>query len=299
VKKCEGIAAMRPFLLLSLALVLSSRASAEPVKGFEANAEVRMGAATAPFFTDDFPEAKGRGGALLFGGSWHAKNRIGFGLMVPLVLVRLDEPDRLYTDEPAWGNPLFSVEGRLLLAREPHARVDGVLRLGVGAPLADHGPPPSLSKSRALAIADALGGWQDRELFAPGMLPFTVTTGVELEEGLFRGEGSVKLAPMVRINDADLPEGTPRDFAFYALAKLGGSIWVFPELGIGAFASLGIDAASQVRTPSSETLQFVVAPSMSFRIGSHVRLETEFVIPVAGALGGSTYGLGLHAGVGW
>src|SRR5882672_1404602 len=181
--------------LLALALALPRRASAEPAGGFETNAELRVGSATAPFFTEEFPEAKGRGGALLFGGSWHADDGVGICLMVPLFFVRLTEPDGRYTDEPAWGNPLFSV--------------DGVLRLGVGAPLADYGPPPSLSKSRALAIADAISGWQDRELFAPGVLPFTVTTGVEVEHGVFRGEGSVKLAPMVRINDADLPEGTP------------------------------------------------------------------------------------------
>jgi hypothetical protein len=227
VKKCEGIAAMLPVLL-----AVPARVSAEPARGFETNAALRVGVATAPFFTEEYPEAKGRGGALLFGGSWHAENGLGVGLTVPLVLVRLTEPENRYTDEPAWGNPLFSFEGRLPFTRGPRGRVDGVLRIGVGAPLADFGPPPTLSKSRALAIADAIDGWQNRELFAPGVLPFTVTTAVTFEKGIFRGGGSLKLAAMPRINDADLPEGAARSFAFSALAAARGTVWPFPSLSV-------------------------------------------------------------------
>jgi hypothetical protein len=269
------------------------------VGGFATNADVHVGAATAPFFTEDCPEAKGRGGVLWFGGSWHAENGIGVGLTVPLVLVRITELENRQTDEPAWGNPLFSVEGWLSLARRAHDRVDGVLRIGVGAPLADFGPPPTLSKSRALAIADAISGWQARELFAPGVVPFTVTSAVTFEHGVLRGDGTVKLVPMVRINDADLPGGTAHAFAFSALAAARGSVWLFPELGFGALASLVIDAAPQAWTPRGQTLQFVLAPLMSFRVGSSVQLGTEFLIPVAGSLGGNTFGYHLNAAVAW
>jgi hypothetical protein len=294
VKKCEGIGATLLFVL-----ALAARAPAEPAEGLETNADLRLGVARAPFFTEDYPQAKGRGGVLSFGGSWHIKSRIGVGLMVPLGLVRITEPDGRYTDEPAWGNPMVSAEGWLSLARGPRVRVDGMLRLGVGAPLADFGPPSTLSKSRALAIADAIDGWQNREMFAPGLLPFTVTTAVTFEKGVFRGEGGVKLAPMVRIDDADLPAGTARPFAFTGLVTARGAVWPFPTFGFGALAALSFEAVPQATTTHGQPLQFVLGPLMAFRAGSKVKLGTEFLVPLGGALGGSTYGLGFDAAVDW
>jgi hypothetical protein len=271
--------------------------------GFEANADLHAGVATTPLYTAPFdtaepPRAEGRGGVLVFGGSWRAKQGFSVGLGVPVVLVRLTEPAGSYRDEPAWGNPFFSVEARMPFERKPGGSAEGFFRFGIGAPLADYGPPATLSKSRALAVADAIRGWQNHELFAAGVLPFTAATGVSLERGVFRGEGSVRFTPMVRINDADLPEGTARPFAFSALAAASGTVWPVPELGVGALASLVIDAVPLVGT-SNGTLQFVMTPLASFRAGSHVTLGTEFIIPIAGPLGGNAIGFGFHAAVSW
>ena len=289
----------RRALGFSVLLAFSTRAlAADSAHEFEANLALQLGVATTPFYTAEYPRAEGRGGALVFGGAWHAAHGISVGLGVPLVLVRLTEPAGVDRYEPAWGNPFFSVEGKLPFERRPEGSVEGVLRLGIGAPLADYGPPGTLSKSRALAVADGIRGWQDRELFAAGVLPFTVTAGVLLEHGIFRGVGSIKFAPMVRINDADLPEGTPRPFAFSMLAAASGTVWPVPELGVGARASLLIDAVPQAGT-ADEALQFVMTPLASFRLGSHVQLGAEFVIPIAGPLGGNAVGFGARAAIAW
>jgi hypothetical protein len=71
------------------------------------------------------------------------------------------------------------------------------------------------------------------------------------------------------------------------------------SLAFGALASLLIDAVPQASVPRGQTLQFVVAPLMSFRVGQGVRLGTEFLVPVGGSLGGNTYGFGFDATVEW
>src|SRR5580765_1110523 len=125
---------------------------------FEANADLHVGVATTLLYTAPFdaesPRAEGSGGALVFGGTWRSKQGFSVGLGVPLVLIRLTEPAGGDRDEPAWGNPFFSFETRMPFERS----VEGFFRLGIGAPLADHGPPGTLSKSRALAVADAIRG---------------------------------------------------------------------------------------------------------------------------------------------
>jgi hypothetical protein len=289
----------RRALGFSVVLAFPTRALAlDPAHEFEANADLHLGVATTPFYTAEYPRAEGRGGALVFGGAWHAQGGFSVGLGVPLVFVRLTEPGAEYRDEPAWGNPFFSAEWRMPFERRPAGSVEGFLRLGIGAPLADYGPPGTLSKSRALAVADGLRGWQERELFAAGFLPFAVTAGASFESGIFRGEGSMKFAPLVRINDADLPDGTPRPFAFSMLAAASGIVSPVPEIGIGARASLLIDAVPQAG-PVGANLQFVMTPLASFRVGSHFTLGTEFVIPVGGPLGGNAVGFGIHAAVVW
>jgi hypothetical protein len=263
--------------------------------------ELTAGVAETPFFNGADARAQGRGGALVFGGSWHWKNGFGVGLSVPVVAIRLREPAGADRDEPSWGNPLFWAERRMLFTFAPDTndRVEGWLRLGIGAPLADMGPPETLSKNRALAVADALTGFEYRELFVPGVLPFTTTAGVAIAHATVRGETSIKLTPLVRVDDAYLAEPFRRSFAVSLVAKAGGSFWPFPALGIGAVAFLVIDAAPPADSPNGRTLQFVVSPELEYRLGKHVNLETNFVIPVGGALGGNTLAFGLRAAVRW
>jgi hypothetical protein len=290
---------LAPLLLDALPAPVCDSATCR--EGLRTNVELHAGVASAPFYSVRERRAEGRGGALVFGGSWQWRSGFGVGLSVPLVFVRLSEPATADRNEPAWGNPLFLAERRVLFTRDPAAgdRVEGWFRLGVGAPLADMGPPRTLSKNRALAVADALRGFEDGELFTPGVVPFTATAGLAVDDAPFRGETSVKLTPMVRIDDAYLPEAFRHSFAFSAIAKAGGSLWPVPELGIGAVAFLVIDAAPPVDFLGAHTLQFVLSPNASYKLGAHVSLDTGFVIPIGGALGGNTLAFDVRAAVTW
>jgi hypothetical protein len=280
-----------------LALAGSAHARA-PTHALEVDVQGLAGAATAPFFTSALPEAKGGGMVLVFGGFYRAQSGLGAGLYVPATVTRLREPSGADTDEPSWGNPMFWGERRFALSRDPLRRLDGWVRIGVGAPLADMGPRGSLTKNRALAVADALDGFRDREFFTPGVVPFALASGVVLDTGTVDVEGSVKLVPMVRIDDAFLPAPARKDAALVAVANTGGSVWPFPELGFGARASLSVDAAPAAHSARESELQLVLAPTVLARAG-HTRLETELVVPVAGALGGKTIALGFRAAFEW
>ena len=268
------------------------------MRPFEVDVEALAGAATAPFVTPELPDAKGRGMVVVFGGFYRANSGLCAGLYVPATVTRLREPSGTFTDEPSWGNPMFWGERRFALSRDPLRRLDGWVRIGVGAPLADMGPRNSLTKNRALAVADALDGFRDREFFTPGVVPFALASGVVLDAGTFGVEGSVKLVPMVRIDDAFLPAAVRKDAALVAVANAGGSFWPFPELGFGALATLSVDAAPAAHSPRESEPQLVLSPAVLARAG-RTRLGTELVVPVAGALGGTTIALGFRAALEW
>ena len=277
-----------------LVLTFSVRAAAEPKGQLTTGVDVIGGVATAPFYSDNLPEATGHGAVFVARGSWHASNDFGFGVAVPAVSINVRQPAGSYVNEAALGNPLLWAERRWKF--EPF---EGWLRFGVGVPLAEFGPDRLLYENRALAIADAIGGWHDRELFAAGLVPAPLTLGGALDHGMLEIDAVLKLVPMLRIHDASLESDKAHAFAFFALAGMRAMVRPLGWFGAGVHAHLAIDAAPQASSPRERTLQPVLRPELEFRVGEHFELRADVAIPIAGALGGESVGVGIHASVIW
>lgn len=273
--------------------------SAPDTRLFDARAELYMGVATAPFYSKSLPEAGGHALTVVAGGSWRVTRDFGVGVSVPVVATTVRQPAGAHVEEAAWGNPMLWAEGHVALWDRGSLRSSGRWRAGVGAPLAESGSRAMLSENRALAIADALRGWRDRELYAPGVVPAAVTAGVELEGPRFRAEATLKLVSLMRISDAGLASDDPRPFGLSSVFGLGGTALVTRAFGVGTRVYMVADPIPQAESPRARTLQWVLAPLLSFRVGPHVALDTELVAPIGGALGGDTFALGFHAKVAW
>ncbi len=284
----------RRIWIIALVVACSNHAAAQPEQSITLSAEVIGGVATAPFYSDNLPEAAGHGGVFVLGGSWRATRGLSLGLSLPAVSINVRQPAGSYVNEAAWGNPLLWAEQRWTFDR-----FQTWLRFGVGAPLAEHGPDRLLYENRALVIADAISGWQDRELFAAGFVPAPLTLGAAYEHGIFRFDSSLELVPMLRLHDASLAPEKTNDFAFSGILAAGGFVNPLAWFGAGLHAHLVVDAAPQADSPNQETLQPVLRPELEFRIGEHVALRTDVFVPIAGSLGGDTVGVGVDTNVTW
>jgi len=263
----------------------------------------RIGEGMAPFYTTAFPTASARDGeaaTTVIAGRVQLEPELWIGVRVPVVATRVEQPAGVRLDEAAWGNPELYGEHQRVFGPPDRLHLRSIARLALGLPLAEHGTASSLMENRALAIADALAGWGERELYTPGVLPVTASGRVDVVLSPWVFSAGAKLPILVRVSDADLPEETTkRALGFAPLVEARATVWPWRSFGASLGGHVVIDALAAAEAPrrvgSGGIVQPVLEPRLLVPIHSHFLLVADFVVPLGGPLGGGTnLAFGLH-----
>ncbi|HEU0036228.1 MAG TPA: hypothetical protein VFQ53_36695 [Kofleriaceae bacterium] len=280
-------------------LAMSTSADAQGVTAAPPNDDVAPevsfaivgGVASAPFVAMDFPHVDGSAAAFVLAARAHVRGEVAVGARIPLALVDVGQPAGSYVGQAAWGNPELFVEESFAteLGRPVFVRA----RLAIGAPLAEHGSP-GLLENRALAIADAMLAWRDRELFVPGVVPITPAGELALPFGRWSVRAIAKLPVLVRVSSQASGEGASN------------AVGLAPVLGVGAGAAItsrlqltaGIHAAFDLVRPlvwvdPASRVQTSMQADLAWHIHGSLRLGATLLVPLGGALGGDTVAAGL------
>ncbi len=300
----------RPYIILAFLALLSATAHAaehdwpaqqlsEPNEQTSFSITNRAGLVEAPFVTPAFPQVSGFG-TVLIGTAAVRLLPIGWlRLSVPVSIVRLDFPAGAQVSETALGNIALGLEHVMALGRATRFGAMAVFL----APSAEQGPKVSLLDNRALALAAALSGGKQTPLLTPGVTGLRLGASVEHSRGALELRASVDVPLLVRFSDARLPEqAETHRFGILPVLDVAAAYWITHWLG----ASLGAAVIAEplrVQEPTRERdrarrLQPVVEPGFHAALGTHVSLVLDTSIPVAGALGGDAFGVGLQGRIG-
>lgn len=314
---------MRALLIASLAAALAAPASAsaqpdpapaepdaastEPAAQPERRAarwgvsvKLRTGGARAPFYTAALSEVTSefsRAQAVLFGGFVRLNGPLELGIRVPLAQSAVLLPGASYVEDVSLGNIELYFEDQRFSRQLPRARLNLALRFGAGLPLAGHGPSTALIKNRVVALSNALDGWQNPELWEPGVVPLTLSGRLFIEPAPWGVSLRVKLPLLIRVNDADLPdEARTQALGFLPQIALRGTVQPLKWLGIHVgthVVFLAPAAVSAVEgSDRSGAVHWGFAPEVEVTIARHLMLSVEFNAAIAGPLRG-TLGIGL------
>ncbi len=257
---------------------------------------VNFGLASAPFDVGTLSEAKGQALSFVSDAWYQLSAETWVGLRLPLIAASVRQPAGSYLDESAWGNPELRFAKRFTLVQQPSLMLRLTVGGGIGVPLAEH--DPSLLPNRALAIANALQGFADPELFTPGELPFTPFAQLDYGSGPFRALALLKVPALFRVSDADLPEAqsNPHAFALMPVLALEARYSLTRHFGVALASQLSLDALPpSEHIHSVPALQLMLRGSPYFELGQRGALFIDLQAPIAGALGGSTVALGVRA----
>jgi hypothetical protein len=260
----------------------------------------RAGLVEAPFVTEAFPEVSGFGMVLTASAAVQLPSLGWLRLRLPLSVVRLDFPAGAQVSQTAWGNLELGFERSLELDRS--IRVG--LRGAVLVPSAEHGPESALLGNRALALGNALDGGKDSALLTPGVTGLRLGGSVEHSRHPFTFRASLDLPLLIRLSHASLPDATEtHPIGLLPTLDLRAAWRVTSWFGTSLAAGL-ITEPLRVQEPTLERdrkrrVQPVVEPGLHFRLGQHLALGLDASLPVAGALGGDAFSVGLHGRVGF
>jgi len=260
----------------------------------------RFGVTTAPFYTESLPEVRGQGFIGTLSGAYRLAADAEVGLVLPAAALQVRQPAGAYVNELTRGNPALFAADEGIVREGSESTLRYIARLTVALPLSERGPSGSLMSNRALAIASALEGWREQELYAPGRLSIVPCVGLVYDRARISAEASLKLPVLFRLSRAALPSGTETHTvgftpALHTSLAVRVTGWFVPALR----ADLVVDAlppVEQARGPTRAAL-VVLEPELAFRLSRHLGLAVDFMVPVAGTLAGTTYAgsLGLTA----
>ncbi|HEX2672483.1 MAG TPA: hypothetical protein VHM25_16490 [Polyangiaceae bacterium] len=255
-----------------------------------------LAVASTPFDVQALPEANGQVLSFVTDAWYELRDETWLGLRLPLVAASVRQPAGSYLDEAAWGNPELRLARRFTLILRTGVRLQLTLGGGVGIPLAEH--DRSLMPNRALAIANAGEGLAEPELFTPGELPLTPFARLDYTSRGFRALALLKVPLLLRVSDADLPstQSQPRAFGLSSLLALEGSYDFTRHLGMALASQWVVEvlpASEHVR--SVPALQWLVRASPYYAMGERGSVLVDVQAPIGGALGGTTFALGVRA----
>jgi hypothetical protein len=253
--------------------------------------ELRLGATTAPYFTRSFVEVRGHGIVGVAQASYRLTERNSFAVQVPLLAISVEQPAGAYLDEFAWGNLnlLYRLDHTLL--DTPQLSLTLHSGASVALPIAEQSRSASLLSGRALRIGSALDGFRHPELYTEGVMPLAGSIGVTLVRWPFSAELDLRLPLLLRFSNADLPDDArTHRLSVATVLHLAMATDATRWLRVSLSADTVLSAVPAVETArASAPVQFTLSPALTFRLPRGIQLGTTFVLPVAGALGGSTY----------
>jgi hypothetical protein len=248
-----------------------------------------IGVAEAPYFSATLGEVRsdaGQARLLRFGGAVHVTGATWVGAAVAHAMPGVEQPAGSYRAARAWGNPmLFGESSHAHLADSIASGLEGRLRFGIGLPLAGGG---QLGR-RALAIADALEGMSEPELFTPDVLPLVVGGSLILHGDSVRASVGLKLPLLLRLSDESIPDGattTPIGFAPGANARV--TVWPLSWLGASLSGTLVWPLVRPVYlSRRGGPPQAMVSPRLLFAIGPWVLIALDVDVAAGGPLSGT------------
>lgn len=273
----------------------SARAQPEPASvdatpAVEARLELVGGIATAPFITMDLPRTSGNGAALLFATRVQVRPSLDIGARVPLALVHVEQPAGSFVSEGAWGNLELFVEHSHAFGSSRPWFVRA--RLAVGAPLAEHGSS-GFMENRALAIADALLAWRERELFVPGVVPITPAAELALPFQRWSAHATLEVPVLVRVSHVTA-EGTTHAVGLAPVLGLGARADITSRLHVSAGAYAVFDLVPpMVWAEQRSHVQASANADLAWRVADGIRLGATVLVPLGGVLGGDTIAAGI------
>jgi hypothetical protein len=279
---------------------LAEKPQPEPSSGNQASSlelDALLGTSRAPYYTRAFREVSGYLALLTLQGDVALGRHFALGARLPLVLARVEQPGGSLLAEAAWANPELSAAYQCALVAPRRWTLSSKTQLALGLPLAQHADESSQLEGRALALADAIEGYSQPELYTPGVLPITATQRFVLRDRRWELTAALKLPLAVRIADADLPAETDtHQIALVPVLELGATLWITRRFGISVSPRLTVRAAPAVESEAG-AVQLLLPAALQWRLGQHVGIAANFQAPVAGSLGGTTYagGLGINA----
>jgi hypothetical protein len=260
----------------------------------------RSGLVEAPFVTSAFPEVSGFATVVTASAALRIPPIGWLRLRLPVSLVRLDLPATAQVSETALGNLELGLEHRLALrSSTTYLSLIGALV----APSAQHGSTASLFDNRALALGSALSAGKDAALLTPGMTGLRLRSSVERSLYPLQLRAGLEVAVLVRLSDAHLPEETvTHRVAILPVLDLAAAFWptswFAASLGLGLVAE-PLRAQEPARQASRDRrTQPFLQPAVQARIGRHVALGLEAIVPVAGTLGGDAWSVGTFVRLG-
>lgn len=262
---------------------------------FSAQADVRLGATNVPYFTRDFPEVRGHGMVSLLRAAYRPTDRHSVSAEVPLLAMNVRQPAGAYLNEFAWGNLNLAYRFDHVHLDTPRLRLVVHTGASIALPIAEQSRSASLLSGRALRIGSALDGFRHPELYTEGVLPVAGSVGVGLRRGWFAAAASLRLPLLMRFSDADLPkDARTHPLGVATVLHVGMAADATRWLNIAFAADTALDAVSSVETARHTARgQLTLSWILSFQLPRGVGLGGTFWLPVAGALGGSTYAGGL------
>jgi hypothetical protein len=295
----------RPLLLcvcLHALASLASTARSEPLEHgtverssvrerLSAALELRLGATTAPYFTRAFPEVRGHGVVALLHAGYRITERYSAGAALALLALSVEQPAGSYVDEFVSGNLDMFFRHDHALLDTPRLRLTMNAGAAVALPIAERSRSASLLPGRALRIGSALDGFRHPELYTQGVLPIAASIAVRLERRWLGAEASLRLPLLIRFSAGDLPEhARTRPLGVVPIVHFGLSADRGSWLKLALSADTVFDALPAVETTRAAPLaQLTLSPAITFRLPRAVELGASFVLPVAGALGQTTY----------
>lgn len=261
---------------------------------------LRLGVATAPFEARSLSEAKGHALSFVTDGWLRLTDRGWIGLRIPVVAGSVAQPAGSLIDEAAWGNPQLRAATRIVLAERDDLSLRLTLGGGIGVPAAEHAS--TLLPNRALAIANALEGLSEPELFRPGRLPLTPFGEIDGASGRLRVLGVVKLPVLVRVSEADLPKNDPgsRAVGVAVVLQLEGRLSITRAFGVALSPLLFVDAVPPARSVvDPPRAQLSLSAGAFWQVARWGSVGIDVRAPVGGALGGSTVSGGLRFSIGF
>lgn len=256
----------------------------------------RSGLVEAPFVTTPFPQVSGFATVVTAGAALRIASLGWLHLRLPVSFVRLDLPATAQVSETALGNLELGLEHRLELRPKTYLGLLGALV----APSAQHGSTAALLDNRALALGSALSAGKDSALLTPGVTGLRLATSVEHSLHPFELRAGLDMAVLVRVSEASLPQETrTHPIAILPVLDLRAAWWATPwfaaSLGAGLVAEPLRAQEPRLEAARDRRLHAFVAPSVQARLGRHLVLGLEAIVPVGGTLGGHAWSVGPFA----
>lgn len=288
---------------LALAMCLSHAGAAAEMPPPESASEAaglasfwgsyRVGVVEAPYPSEAFPEVRseaGQASVWRFGAALRIAQPTWIGFATAYATPGVEQPAGSYRTATAWGNALLFIEQRRaheLGARAPE--LEARLRLGIGAPLAERGQRSEQLEQRALAIADALHGFGQSELFTPEVVAGVIGATLVLHSDSHRASVALKLPALVRVSNNSVPERShAASVGFVPSTEARATSWPFEWLGLSLGATVAWRVVPPVRIDGPrESPALMIAPRMLFAIGSRLRIATDVDVAAAGPLAGT------------